>query len=276
MKIIENTLQKLDIAVNEECREMICGYAANGRDAVSFLQTLSSRLHLKNRTEATLCDIEWIIDSGRYTPVYNFKVDENARVGKVNALAVAGGGEGIVVPVEAVCQKGSGIVRCGGITETETIKKGAQSFTRTSTAKTSAENVATVLKTLYGIDISLWDIYINIPGGIPVEGPSAGTALFVCVYSAINKLPISGKTAFTGELSIRGEVLPVGGVKAKIEAAQSAGADTVFIPAANNCERYSQMSVKVIPVRHIDEILERIQKPKEEKKSSLRIAAPVS
>lgn len=276
MKIIENTLQKLDITVNEECREMICGYAANGRDAVSFLQTLSSRLHLKNRTEATLCDIEWIIDSGRYTPVYNFKVDENERIGKVNALAVAGGGEGIVVPVEAVCQKGSGIVRCGGITETETIKKGAQSFTRTSTAKTSAENVATVLKTLYGIDTSFWDIYINIPGGIPVEGPSAGTALFVCVYSAINKLPISGKTAFTGELSIRGEVLPVGGVKAKIEAAQSAGADTVFIPAANNCERYSQMSVKVIPVRHIDEILERIQKPKEEEKSSLRIAAPVS
>ncbi len=275
MKIIENTLQKLDITVNRECCEMICGYAANGRDAVSFLQTLSSRLHLKNRTEATLCDIEWIIDSGRYSPVYNFKVDADEQIGKVNALAVAGGGGGIVVPVEAVCQKGKGIIRCGGITETETIKKGAQSFTRTSTAKTSAENVTTVLKTLYGIDTSHWDIYINIPGGIPVEGPSAGTAVFMCVYSAINNVPISGKTAFTGELSIRGEVLPVGGVKAKIEAAQSAGADTVFIPAANNCERYSQMSVKVIPVRHIDEILERIQKPKEEEKSSLRIAAPV-
>lgn len=276
MKIIENTLEKLDITVNGECREMICKYAANGRDAVSFLQTLASRLHLKNRTDANLCDIEWIIDSGRYMPVYDFRVDECEKVGKVNALAVAGGGGGIVVPVEAVCRKGNGTIRCGGITETETIKKGAQSFTRTSTAKTSVDNVATVLKTLYNTDTSLYDIYINIPGGIPVEGPSAGVAIFTCVYSSINNLPVSGKTAFTGELSIRGEVMPVGGVKAKIEAAEAAGADTVFIPAANNCEHYAQMKIKVIPVRQIDEIISYISKHKENEEAALRIAAPVS
>lgn len=276
MKIIENTLEKLDITVSEECREMICKYAANGRDAVSFLQTLASRLHLKNRTEANLCDIEWIIDSGRYMSVYDFRVDERESVGKVNALAVAGGGGGIVVPVEAVCRKGGGSIRCGGITETETIKKGAQSFTRTSTAKTSVENVATVLKTLYNTDTSLYDIYINIPGGIPVEGPSAGVAIFTCVYSAINNLPVSGKTAFTGELSIRGEVMPVGGVKAKIEAAEAAGADTVFIPAANNCEHYAQMKIKVIPVRQIDEIISYISKHEETEEPDLRIAAPLS
>ena len=275
MKIIENTLQKLDITVDSECRDMICRYTANGRDAVSFLQTLSSRLKLKNRSAATLCDIEWIIDSGRYSPVYDFKVEDGERIGKVNALAVTGGGSGIVIPIEALCERGGGSVHCGGITETETIKNGSQSFTRTSTAKTSTENVITVLKTLYNTDTSLYDIYINIPGGMPIDGPSAGTAIFMCVYSAVNNFPISGKTAFTGELSILGEVLPVGGVRAKIEAAQAAGADTVFIPAANNCEHYSQMKIKVVPVHRADEIITYLSNHGTVKENALRIAAPV-
>ena len=70
--------------------------------------------------------------------------------------------------------------------------------------------------------------------------------------------------------------MPVGGVKAKIEAAEAAGADTVFIPAANNCEHYAQMKIKVIPVRQIDEIISYISKHEENEEAALRIAAPVS
>lgn len=275
LKIVNNTLKKLDIEVDEECKQLICRYASNGRDAVSIMQTLSSRLKLKGRTKATLCDVEWIIDSGRYSPVYDYKMSAGSTVGKVHGLAVSGGGCGLVVPVEAVCRKteNSGSIRCGGITERETIKKGIQSFTRTSTAKTSVENVAIVLKTLFDIETSFFDIYINIPGGMPVEGPSAGTALFVCTYSAITGMPVPNNIALTGELSIRGEVLPVGGVKAKIEAAVSAGADTVIIPAANNCERFSSYDIKVVPVHHVNEIVSLIFKETKESEKSLRIAA---
>jgi len=275
LKIINNTLKKLDITVDEECKELICRYASNGRDAVSIMQTLASRLKLKKRSQAALCDIEWIIDSGRYSPVYSYRIGDGAAVGKVHALAVASGGAGLVVPVEAVSRQSTsgGSIRCGGITETETIKKGAQSFTRTSTAKTAVENVATVLKTVYNTDTSLYDICINIPGGMPVEGPSAGTALLVCAYSAITGMPVRNKTALTGELSIRGEVLPVGGVKAKIEAAAAAGADTVIIPADNNCERFSELEIKVVPVRHITEVTELIFGNDREKEQELRVAA---
>lgn len=277
LKIINNTLKKLDITVDEECKELICRYAANGRDAVSIMQTLSSRLKLKKRSLASLCDVEWIIDSGRYSPVYSYKVGDTEAVGKVHALAVAAGGVGLVVPVEAVSRQSAvgGSIRCGGITETETIKKGAQSFTRTSTAKTAVENVSTVLKTVYNIDTSLYDICINIPGGMPVEGPSAGAALLVCAYSAITGRSVRNKIAITGELSIRGEVLPVGGVKAKIEAAAAADADTVIIPADNNCEGFSDLEIKVVPVRSITEVTELVFGKEQQKEQELRIAAPV-
>ena len=208
--------------------------------------------------------------------MYSYKVGDTEAVGKVHALAVASGGVGLVVPVEAVSRHSAvgGSIRCGGITETETIKKGAQSFTRTSTAKTAVENVSTVLKTVYNIDTSLYDICINIPGGMPVEGPSAGVALLVCAYSAITGRSVRNKIAITGELSIRGEVLPVGGVKAKIEAAAAADADTVIIPADNNCEGFSDLEIKVVPVRSITEVTELVFGKEQQKEQELRIAAP--
>jgi len=69
-------------------------------------------------------------------------------------------------------------------------------------------------------DCSCYDIHLNFPGGVPVDGPSAGIAIAAAVYSAIKNLPISSEIAMTGEISIRGKVRPVGGVVAKIEAAK--------------------------------------------------------
>ena len=166
------------------------------------------------------------------------------------------------------------MIHCGGITETESIKKGYQSYTRTSTAKTAVENVRIVLKTIYNTDTSVYDIYINIPGGMPVDGPSAGVALFICAYSAVTGLAVNNKIAFTGELSIKGDVLAVGGVRAKIEAAQKSGAEMVFIPADNNCERFSELKIKVVPVRHITEITNMLFETKTDENKNLRIAAP--
>ncbi len=278
IKIIDNALKKLDITLDDECKDMICMYASNGRDTVSILQTLSSLLSLKKRTNATKEDIEWIIESGHYSPVYSYTVLHGESIGRVHALAVTNGNSGMVIPVEATITPRThktGTIRCGGITENETIKKGYQTFTRTSTAKTAVDNVFTVLKNRLGTDIINFDIDINIPGGIPIDGPSAGIAIFVCCYSAVTNTPISNTLALTGEISIKGDVLPVGGVRAKIEAAISAGADTVIIPKANHCAQYEKFDINIIPVENIDEIISLITKIENIEPSKLAIAEKI-
>lgn len=262
LKIIDNALKKLEISLDDECKELICMYASNGRDTVSILQTLSSLLTLKKRTTATKEDIEWILDSGHYSPVYNYSVSQGETIGRVHALAVTATNNGMVIPIEAELTPSShriSTIRCGGITENETIKKGYQTLTRTSTAKTAVNNVFTVLKNKLGTYIKNVDININIPGGIPIDGPSAGIAIFLCCYSVLTKTPVSNTLALTGEISIKGDVLPVGGVAAKIDAAILSGADTIIIPKANYCTQFEKLDANVIPVNNIDEIIDLIK-----------------
>lgn len=275
IKIIDNTLKKLDISLNNECKDLICMYASNGRDTVSILQTLSSLLALKKRNLATVEDIEWILESGHYSPVYNYTISKGESIGRVHALAVTSGNSGMVIPVEAEitpCSRKTGSIRCGGITENETIKKGYQTLTRTSTAKTAVNNVFTVLKNCLGTQINNFDININIPGGIPVDGPSAGIALFVCCYSVITKTPVPNTLVLTGEISIKGDVLPVGGVRAKIDAAILAGAETIIIPKANCCAQYEKLDIKVIAAENIDEIIDFIDQKERVFETELAIA----
>ena len=259
LRIINNAILKTDIIIEETLKKMICNYVANGRDTVRFIATLSSKLSLEKRKRVLKKDIEWVIETGRFNPVYNYIVGNAYNIGKVNALAVTGNGSGMVIPIEAVCEESGfsgGKIRYGGITESETIETRGQTLSRASTAKTSVDNVLTVLENRYGINLDKLNIHINIPGGIPVDGPSAGISVFVCCYSAIKKIPISEKMAFTGEVSIHSEVLPVGGVREKIDAAISAGINKVVIPKANFCERFKDMDIEVIPVKSLDDIFE--------------------
>ncbi len=258
LKIIDNTLKKLDIKLDDECKELICNYASNGRDTVSILQTLSSLLELKNKTTVDIKDIEWVLESGHYSPVYNYLINNGESVGRVHALAITHQGDGLVIPIEATASKRkqkSPSIRCGGITENETIKKGNQSLTRTSTAKTAVNNVFIVLSDYLKENMDNFDININIPGGVPIDGPSAGIAMFLCCYSAITNTPVPNTLCITGEISIKGEVLPVGGVRSKINAGISSGADTVIIPKANYCEQYERLDINIVPVSDIFEII---------------------
>ncbi len=276
LKIIDNTVVKLGIELDDECRDFICRYCSNGRDTVMMLQTLASKLELEKRTKALKKDIEWVVDSGRYNQIYEYHINDGYSIGRVNGLAVTGSGNGIVIPIEVYSEKcekrHEGTVKCGGITENETIERGQQTFSRTSTARTSVENVMTALKAVCGIDTENYNIHINIPGGMPVDGPSAGIAIFVCCYSAILGRMISNKIAFTGEISIKGDVLPVGGVDAKIEAAKNAGADTVIIPKSNYSEKFLNKKINVIAVNNISEILDWIYN-REENKSAYEYSA---
>lgn len=256
-KIIDNTLKKLDITLDSSCRDLICEYCQNGRDTVSILSTLYSKLSLEKRTVATVSDIEWIFDTGRYSPVYRYKVSDDKFIGKVNGLAVTPQRCGRIIPVEVLIEKTTaqkGIVRCGGITENEALKNGNQTLTRTGTARVSVDNVMAVLREYYDISTNDYNIHVNIPGGMPVDGPSAGIAIFAACYSAFFEIPISQKIAMTGEISVKGDILPVGGVREKIEAAQDAGAKIVLIPSDNFSQCFKDMKIKVIGVNHIKQV----------------------
>ena len=81
----------------------------------------------------------------------------------------------------------------------------------------------------FNIDTDKYDIHVNFPGGSPVDGPSAGISIATAIYSAVTGAAIDNKVAMTGEISIHGNVKPIGGVNAKIQAAKKAGVTKVII-----------------------------------------------
>lgn len=123
-------------------------------------------------------------------------------------------------------------------------------------AKGSIENVITVLRSM-GVPADEYDIHVNFPGGVPIDGPSAGIAMATGIYSAIYKRPIDHSVAMTGEISIHGNVKPIGGVYPKIVAAKKAGAKTVIIPKANVQTILKEIkNINIVPVTHLSEVFE--------------------
>jgi len=116
----------------------------------------------------------------------------------------------------------------------------------------------TVLQRSLGLRPQDFDIHVNFPGGVPVDGPSAGVTMVTAIYSALTGIPVDPKVVMTGEVSIRGHVRPVGGVVAKLEAARLAGARLALIPDENWQEMFADIEgMQVVPVAHIDEVIER-------------------
>ncbi len=112
------------------------------------------------------------------------------------------------------------------------------------------------------------DIHIHIPeGSIPKDGPSAGVAMAIALISAVSKRPVRGNVAMTGEITLRGRVLAIGGLKEKVLAALRAGVKTVFFPRANEKDlvdipEYVKKRVELVPVAHLDEVYARVFKDK--------------
>jgi Lon-like ATP-dependent protease len=163
-----------------------------------------------------------------------------------------------------------------GIVEEEEQGSSTKKIRRKSMARSSVENVLTVLRRQLGIDFRNYDIHVNFPGGVPLDGPSAGVTIATAVVSAIRKQCVDNYLAMTGELSIRGAVKPVGGIVAKIEAAHQAGCRRVFIPKENWQERFRDYAeaFQVIPVENLSEVLKAAFLP-EIGKDNLEIQPPL-
>ncbi|MBK5964273.1 endopeptidase La [Thiocystis minor] len=107
-----------------------------------------------------------------------------------------------------------------------------------------------------------FDVHIHVPeGATPKDGPSAGVAMCTALVSALTKIPVRSSVAMTGEITLRGEVLPIGGLKEKLLAAHRGGIETVIIPLENERDlteipKNIKQHLKIHPVRWIDEVLE--------------------
>ena len=116
-----------------------------------------------------------------------------------------------------------------------------------------------------GIDAEFYkeqDFHIHVPeGATPKDGPSAGVAMCTALVSALTGIPVRSNVAMTGEITLRGEVLPIGGLKEKLLAALRGGIETVLIPSENERElveipRNIKQNLEIKPVRWIDEVME--------------------
>ncbi|MBQ7103489.1 MAG: ATP-dependent protease LonB, partial [Anaerotignum sp.] len=258
-KIAANSLQKAGLAYEDGLCEKIACYANGGRDTVNLVQSLTSLAWMEGKNCITAADLEWAAEMGKYQPVYQKKIPEKPQIGVVNGLGVQPNG-GVLLSVEAVVKKGERGLTVTGILEEEEIKSRQGSGRRKSNARSAAENVLTLMEQ-FGFSKEDYSVHINFPGGIPVDGPSAGAAMFLAVYSAFTETIVPNDIALTGEISIHGQVLPVGGVEEKLEAAKEAGAVCAFIPMENWKENYGELEIKVIPLKTIQELLEHVFLP---------------
>jgi ATP-dependent Lon protease len=116
----------------------------------------------------------------------------------------------------------------------------------------------------FGVKPSLFsrkDIHVHLPeGAVPKDGPSAGVGMVTAMISTLTGIPVRRDVAMTGEVTLRGRVLPIGGLKEKLLAALRGGITTVLIPAENEKDLAEipnsvKENLKIVPVSHVDEVL---------------------
>ncbi len=182
---------------------------------------------------------------------YSVILTEGYVVGRVNGLAVLGNSnKGVVIPIEAEVapaqsREGGRIIATGGLMRI---------------AKEAVSNVSAIVKKVTSKDLKDYDIHVQfLQTYHGVEGDSASVSVATAIISALEGIPVDQSVAMTGSLSVRGEVLPVGGVSAKIMAAYEAGIRKVIVPYANrgdiNLPEEVRDRVEIIYVKRIDEVL---------------------
>nr|WP_243122804.1 Lon family ATP-dependent protease [Haloimpatiens lingqiaonensis] len=251
--IVCNAANKLDVQLEDGVASLISRYTIEGRKAVNILSdaygyVLYNKKENKNKDGKviiTIKDIEDVISIGRLIP-YEKTADLNrSEVGHVNGLGVAGY-IGSVIEIEAAVfearEKGKGTIRFND--------------TAGSMAKDSVFNAASVIRKITDKDIRDYDIHVNAIGGGKIDGPSAGAAITVCIISALLNKPIRQDIAITGEISLRGNVKPVGGIFEKIFGARRKGIKQVIVPKDNENEVPTGLTdIDVRTVENIEELL---------------------
>jgi Lon-like ATP-dependent protease len=255
VRIAKNAALKTGLLIRDEAAAMIGEYAQSGRDAVNMVQLAAGIAREKGEDTLNLAHIVWVVETGRYAKRPALRLGPVAP-GCVNGLGVYGSMTGTIIEIETVAIRAvSGSLTVTGLVEEEETQMDSRKYRRKSTAKSSVENVLTALKKNFGINCAAYDVHVNLPGGAPVDGPSAGLAIAISVLSAISGRAVNPGIAMTGEITISGGVRAVGGIKAKVEAARRAGASLAIIPFDNMAEVQGIEGIAVEGVTHLKEAI---------------------
>lgn len=258
IRIVENAARKLNVAMEEGIPELISEYTIEGRKANNIMADaygLALYRMEESRGQAedlriTRDDIHEVIQVSRLSPYVTAKPSPVPRVGHVFGLGVSGF-LGSVMEFEAVAfpakNKGEGKIRFNE--------------TAGSMAKDSVFNAASVIRKITGEDLLNYDLHVNVVGGGKMDGPSAGTAICLSVYSAITNKPLRQDIAVTGEIAIQGTVKAVGGIIEKIYGARQAGMTKILLPKENWSDVPSNLrGIEVVFIESLEEALEHMCK----------------
>lgn len=197
---------------------------------------------------------------------YQVFLSEGEMVGKVNGLAVLGDSmSGLILPIVAE------VTPASSKAEGKLIATGKLG----TIAKEAVENVSAIIKKHIGKDVSQYDMHVQFLQTYEgVEGDSASISIAVAIISAMEGIPVRQDVAMTGSLSVRGEVLPVGGVTGKTEAAIEAGVKKVIVPASNAEDIHlsgpMKKMIRIIPVENFVDVLQHALVEGEKKRKLIR------
>lgn len=246
-KIVINSAEKLKVSINCENASSISSYTYEARKAVNILADCYSNAVSKFGTSTNIEIneevIREVISTSRLVEVNKNKSSHVAEIGKINGLGVSGF-LGSVIELEAICF----------LREDE---NGKVRFNETagSMTKDSLFNALSVIRKFTNRNIDKYDIHVNCVGGGKVDGPSAGAAITCLVYSALMNRPARMDTCITGEISIRGDIKAVGGVREKVLAAKRHGFKHVIVPADNSVEATGIEGINIIGAGNIQEVI---------------------
>lgn len=250
VEIVNHAADKLQVHLEKGVADLISSYTMEGRKAVSLLADAYG-LSVYESGEAkdvtiTLDLMKRTVQASRLSPWLGRVKKGNPRVGHIYGLGVAGyWGSTIEIETAAFPARTQG--------------KGTIRFNDTagSMAKDSVSTAAAVVRLVTGKDLSDYDLHVNIVGGGNIDGPSAGAAITCAIVSAVENRPLRQDLAVTGEISLSGDVKPVGGVMEKAFGARQAGMKGILIPAENKADIDAKtLGIEVIPVTYIRDVLD--------------------
>ncbi|MBC5825204.1 MAG: ATP-dependent protease, Lon family [Candidatus Eremiobacteraeota bacterium] len=253
--IVGQAAGRLQATVEPGAAELIADFTLEGRMAVQILAdafglALYGADGRGSRTVIDRNDVLEVVRSRRLAQHSLVRASAQPEIGKAFGLGVSGF-SGSILEFEAsafaASRKGKGAVRFND--------------TAGKMARDSVFNAAAVIRAVCGIDPADFDLHINVIGGGAIDGPSAGLAVFLVLYSALRRLPVPQDIAMTGELSIQGRIRAVGGIAEKTFAAGMAGMRKIVIPRENAADAPRESVVDIVPVSDISEALEALGMP---------------
>ena len=225
-RIVREAAQRLGAKIARRVAELIASYTIEGRKAVQILADAYGHAleRAGNARGATVRDddVLEVVQAGRIVQHTPARARRAREIGKAHGLGVIAY-VGSIVEIEAAAFAA------------REPRKGAVRFNDTagSMARDAVFNAASVIRAVAGIDPADHDLHVNVVGGGNIDGPSAGLAFFLALYSALAQEPLPQDVAVTGEVSLAGNVRGVGGIVEKLYAARQAGMRAILVPREN-------------------------------------------